>query len=230
MRDDVLVLARGIGRDYQTGDGTVMQVLSDVSCDIAAGDRIALTGPSGSGKSTLLHILAGLLDPTRGAVSWPALGTRDTLMPEGVQVAFQGHSLFPPLTVAQNIALPLVLAGRGDEGGPVAGGLLERFGLQNLADKLPEELSGGQAQRVAVLRALAIRPRLILADEPTGQLDGITAAAFMAEVLAVTQSEGMALVVATHDPEAAARMAVRWAIEHGNLRKLAPADGQRRLA
>ena len=133
-------------------------------------------GPSGSGKSTLLHLMAGLDDPTVGTVSWPGIGPRSGLRPGPVTVIFQGPSLLAPLTVEENVALPLVLDGMGDaEAHRAARATLDVVDLLDLRDKLPEEISGGQAQRVAVARALAGAPRLILADEPTGQLDRLTA-------------------------------------------------------
>ena len=137
-------------------------------CRVDAGQRVALVGPSGSGKSTLLHLMAGLIAPTTGRITWPALGPAETLRPTRVQEVFQSPSLFPALDIAANVALPLLLAGRAGEAKSRAGEMLTRFGLAELAGKLPEELSGGQAQRVALARALAMGPELILADEPTG--------------------------------------------------------------
>ncbi len=213
-------LAKGIGLFMVYGGlaGPTSQVLTDVACRILPGDRIALIGPSGSGKSTLLHILAGLVAPTAGTVSWPALGARDDLMPVKVQAVFQAQSLFPSLDVLDNITLPLLLAGQMSDAHLRALDLLQRFGLSALTHKLPEELSGGQAQRIAMLRALATAPRLILADEPTGQLDTKTAGQFLSDVIAVADEIGAALVIATHDPNVAERMAQTWAIDHGTLR------------
>jgi len=130
---------------------------------------------------------------------------------------FQSPSLFPALTAAQNISLPMILAGELSSADRTAALLLDTFGLDELADKLPEELSGGQAQRIAMARALAIGPKLILADEPTGQLDSVTAQLFFDTVLSHLENTGIALVVATHDEAVAARMATRWTMEHGRL-------------
>ena len=231
---DRLVETHALSKTYAT-----VAVLSGVACHIDAGDRVALIGPSGSGKSTLLHILAGLVDPSEGRILWPALGHRDDLMPRQVQTVFQAQSLFPALNVRDNIALPLLLAGEAAQNGLAPDGLLgksgltpggllgksglapdgllDRFGLSDLALKLPEELSGGQAQRIAMLRALAVGPRLILADEPTGQLDSQTAQDFLTGVIALADAMGAALVIATHDPAIAARMDRHWAIDHGTL-------------
>ena len=214
---DVLVRAVRAARTFGRGPAAVVAV-HGASCQITAGARLALTGPSGSGKSTLLHLLAGLDEPTAGTVTWPALGSRQQLRPGPVAVVFQGPSLLPPLDVAENVALPLLLAGRPEaEAAAAAHQALARLGLEALAARLPEELSGGQAQRVAVARALAGRPRLILADEPTGQLDHRNAAVVIAALLEAAGTLGAALVVATHDPLVADRFADRWSMADGRL-------------
>jgi putative ABC transport system ATP-binding protein/lipoprotein-releasing system ATP-binding protein len=215
---DILAVCRNIGRDFPGGKGGKehVAVLRDVDCEIRRGARIALVGPSGSGKTTLLHILGGLDRPTRGDIEWPAFGSVEQLRPRRIGLVFQSPSLFPALTAAQNVDLPAILAGADTPPGH-SRDLLARFGLGELADKLPEELSGGQAQRVAMVRALALRPGLVLADEPTGQLDGITAQFFLDTVLEHLEGTGTALVVATHDEAVAARMATRWTMDHGLL-------------
>jgi putative ABC transport system ATP-binding protein/lipoprotein-releasing system ATP-binding protein len=164
----------------------------------------------------LLHILGGLDRPTSGEIEWPSLGTIEQLRPGRIGFVFQSPSLFPALTAAQSVDLPAILAGAGASPDS-SRALLSSFGLGELADKLPEELSGGQAQRVAMVRALALRPKLVLADEPTGQLDGITAQLFMDAVLEHLEGTGAALVVATHDQAIAAQLTTRWAIDHGRL-------------
>jgi ABC-type lipoprotein export system ATPase subunit len=216
--NEPLVEAKGLSKDYPLPGGGLISVLRGVDCRIDDGDDIAIVGPSGSGKSTLLHCLGGLVKPTSGELSWPALGARETLLPEKIQFVFQSPSLYPALSVLGNVSLPMVLAGRGADPEARALEVLEAFGLGELSDKLPEELSGGQAQRVAMARALAIRPRLILADEPTGQLDSKTATAFLDRVLEMTRTAGAAMVIATHDPLMARKMDQRWTIEHGALR------------
>ena len=210
---ETLVVGNGLSRDFQHG----IVALRDVHCSIAAGARIAVVGPSGSGKTTLLHILGGLDKPTAGTVEWPGLGSFDELRPRQIGFVFQSPSLFPALTAAQNVALPMVLAGSHATADADAAALLESFGLGELRDKLPEELSSGQSQRIAMARALAPGPRLVLADEPTGQLDSITAQFFFDAVLQHLEGTGKALVVATHDESVAARMATRWTIDHGRL-------------
>jgi len=213
----VVVRCRGIARTFGSGIGAVVAV-HDVTCEILAGQQVAITGPSGSGKSSLLHLLAGLDEPTAGTISWPALGDRDALRPGPVGVVFQGPSLLPPLDVLENVALPLLLGGASEADATAAAtAALDRLQLTSLAAKLPEELSGGQAQRVAVARVLAGRPRLILADEPTGQLDHAAAALIVDALLQSATDLGAALVLSTHDPLVAARLTARWVMADGSF-------------
>jgi ABC-type lipoprotein export system ATPase subunit len=190
----------------------------DLSCVVGPADLVVVTGPSGSGKSSLLHLLAGLDQPTSGTVSWPGLGPADALRPAWVGIVFQGPSLLAPLDVVENVALPLLLLGADrDEAGRRAGAVLDRQGLSELAGRLPEELSAGQAQRVALARALVASPRLILADEPTGQLDRAHAASVLQALLETATSSGAALVLTTHDPTVAVRFPRRWSMTDGRL-------------
>ena len=213
-----LVCCEGVARTY--GEGPTSTVALQASdCEVFAGQRVGLVGPSGSGKSTLLHLMAGLDDPTVGSVSWPAIGARDELRPTRVAVIFQGPSLLPPLTVLENVSLPLVIGGLTDaHARDVARDALATLGLEELADKLPEEISGGQAQRVAVARALAGKPSLILADEPTGQLDQTNGAAVVDVLLTASEHAGSALVISTHDLAVADRLPERWEMHSGELR------------
>jgi putative ABC transport system ATP-binding protein/lipoprotein-releasing system ATP-binding protein len=196
--------------------------LHDVDCAVPPGARIALVGPSGSGKTTLLHILGGLDKPTAGRVEWPGLGSFDNLRPRKIGFVFQTPSLFPALTALENVRLPSLIAGVEGEN---AATLLQALDLIEIAHKLPEELSGGQAQRVAMARALALCPTLILADEPTGFLDGATAQSFLDAVTERLDAIGGALVLATHDETVAARMTTRWTMDHGRLTGLQPQQG-----
>jgi putative ABC transport system ATP-binding protein len=208
----VLVRCDGVARTFGQGPAATV-ALQATDCEVRAGDRIALVGPSGSGKSTLVHLLAGLDTPTRGTVH------RDA---EPVGIVFQGPSLLDPLTVLENVELPLLLAGEPD-GSARALDALERLGLRELADKLPEEISGGQSQRVAVARALAREPRIILADEPTGQLDHVSAELVVDVLLAAADHADAALVVCTHDPAVAARFTTHWQMASGRLTMEVPA-------
>jgi putative ABC transport system ATP-binding protein len=215
--DDVLVRCELVARTFGTGIGSVVAV-HGVSCEVRAGERIAVTGPSGSGKSTLLYLMAGLDQPTAGTVIWPALGDAERLRPSQVGMLFQGPSLLAALDVAENVALPLLLAGTDEpEAAERALRALDRLGLGELARRLPEELSGGQAQRVAAARVLAGEPRLILADEPTGQLDHATGTAVVEALLETAEELGAALVLTTHDPSVAELLPRRWAMTDGAL-------------
>ncbi|WP_420597303.1 ABC transporter ATP-binding protein [Deinococcus sp.] len=207
-----LVSFENVRRDF----GTVAAI-KGASAAIYPGDRIALLGSSGSGKSTLLHLLGGLDQPSGGAVEWPALGDPTQLRPGKVAFVFQAQSLMPPLTALENVALPLLLLGAApEEAQQQAAAALETLELASIAGQLPEELSGGQAQRVAVARALMTRPQLILADEPTGQLDSATAQHLM-DVLLAALGPDTALVLATHDLAVARRMQSVWRMENGVL-------------
>jgi ABC-type lipoprotein export system ATPase subunit len=211
--NDVLVRAKGLTRVF----GTVTAI-AEATFEIAAADQIALVGPSGSGKSSLLHLIAAVDKPTDGLIEWPALGSAESLRPGPVAIAFQGPSLLPPLSVAENIALPVLLAGGSEAAAAAAAeALMARLGLTDIAAKMPEEISGGQAQRAGLARALVGRPRLILADEPTGQLDRSTAADLMTMLLDHAQATGAALLVATHDTAIAGRVPLRWQMNDRRL-------------
>lgn len=215
--DQPLLLARDLGRTYGRGTAAVAALVS-ATCAVGTGDRIALIGPSGSGKSTLLQLMGGLDTPTSGDLRWPALGPRETLRPARVAFVFQMPSLLPPLSAVENVELPLLLQdAEAATARASALGALARMGLADIRDRLPEELSGGQAQRVAMARALATKPALMLADEPTGQLDHPTAERVLDALDASLAGTPTALVVATHDPAVAARMDTVWRIHHGIL-------------
>jgi predicted ABC-type transport system involved in lysophospholipase L1 biosynthesis ATPase subunit len=197
-----------------------MVALHGATCQVFPGDQVALVGPSGSGKSTLLHLLAGLDRPTVGSLSWPGLGAPPAHLPAGtIGLVFQGPSLLPDLDVVENVALPLLLAGESEADAMTeAAGMLRRLGLADLAGQLPEDLSGGQTQRVAVARALAGHPRLLLADEPTGQLDHDAAAIVVDLLIHMAGRLGAGLVIATHDPTIAGRLPRRWTMVDGRPR------------
>ena len=217
-RGSPLVRCTGVARTYGSGRSAVVAVYG-ATCDVFAGDRIAIVGPSGSGKTTLLHVLAGLDRPSAGTIEWPALGGAEQLRPWPVSLVFQGPSLLPPLDVLENVALPVLLTGADrTTATTVARDALAKLGLDDLASKLPEELSGGQAQRVGVARALATSPLLILADEPTGQLDHANAADVIDALVDASSATGAACIVSTHDHELAARLPRRWEMSDGTLR------------
>lgn len=192
--------------------------LTDASCEVAEGELIAIMGPSGSGKSTLLHLLAGLDNPTRGELSWPALGGNPSAQAGSLGIILQGPSLLPSLNAAENVMLPLIFAGSSiADALPAAGAALAQVGLKGYESRLPEELSGGQAQRVALARVLAGSPRLIIADEPTGQLDSANAANVMELLVACARSIAATLLVCTHDPVVAAYLDVQWQVIDARL-------------
>ena len=212
-----LARCQDVARTYGRGTNAVV-ALSGIECEIIPADRIALVGPSGSGKSTLLHILAGLDTPTRGHTTWPAIGERSALRPGPIGVVFQSPSLLPPLDVLENVSLPLLLAGMKPAAArDAASAALELLGLAQLASKLPEELSGGQAQRVAVARVLASSPRLILADEPTGQLDHVIGSRVIDVLFEAADASGAALVISTHDVTIAERFTSVWRMQNGQI-------------
>lgn len=212
-----LVHVQDASRTYGRGPTAVVAV-HGATCQVWPGERIAVVGASGSGKSTLLHLMAGLEPATTGSVTWPGLPHPPTTSPGTVGVVFQGPSLIPALDAIENVALPLVLAGTPDhQARRAAASTLARVGVGDLATHLPEELSGGQAQRVAVARVLAARPRLILADEPTGQLDQATGAHVIDVLVQAADELAAALVVTTHDRSVAARMHRQWPMHSGRL-------------
>ncbi|MDQ2648877.1 MAG: ABC transporter ATP-binding protein [Actinomycetota bacterium] len=198
----------GVSKRYSGGAREVV-ALDDVHLTIGEGEFVALVGKSGSGKSTLLHLAGGLDVADSGTVTFGdrdvatlGIADRSKLRRREIGFVFQFFHLIPTLTVQENVELPLMLDGVKD--GQRAGELLERVGLGDRADHLPGELSGGEMQRAAVARALIAKPRLLLADEPTGNLDSATGA----EVLHVLRDEvrtaGAAMLMVTHDGDAAA--------------------------
>jgi putative ABC transport system ATP-binding protein len=182
------------------------QILSGVSVSVLPGERLAITGPSGSGKTSLLTLLAGLDTPSSGEVYIDGIRLTGVAGPgQGVALVLQGYGLVSLLTAAENIEVALRAAGRApSEAAAAAREALGQVGLGAHADHLVEELSGGQQQRTAVARALALRPRLLIADEPTAELDPAARAITLTRLFEVATGGG-SLVLATHDPEVAAR-------------------------
>lgn len=224
-RDVAPVLSvRGLTRTYVTGDGR-LDVLRGVDLDVRPGEVVGLIGPSGSGKSSLLHA-AGLLEhPDAGRITVAGRDCSD--LPEaertGIRLAtlgfvYQFHHLLPELSAVDNVALPLRIAGRPRrEAVERAADLLTALGLGQRLEHQPAQLSGGEQQRVAIARALANRPRLILADEPTGNLDPATSKTVFAALHALVRNEGVAALVATHNMELARTMERVYALKDGRL-------------
>jgi putative ABC transport system ATP-binding protein len=206
-----MIAARDLTKSFPMPAGPV-HALRGVSLDIAAGEYLAIRGPSGCGKSTLLHILGCVDAPTSGALSFDGRAVealpdaeRSALRLRGIGFVFQRFFLLPMLTAAENIEVPQAEAGESrDDRRRRTADLLAYVGLSHRADHRPSQLSGGEAQRVAVARALANRPRLLLADEPTGELDRATGEQ-IASLLDRVHADGTALVVVTHDAAIAER-------------------------
>jgi putative ABC transport system ATP-binding protein len=219
-----LVSVRGVHRTYGRGRARV-HALRDAHFDVAPGELVAVVGRSGSGKTTLLNVVGGLDRPDDGTVT--VAGTEVTgldddglarLRRDVVAYVFQTFGLIPVLSAAENVGVPLRLqALPAAERERRVALLLRLVGLEEHADQRPGELSGGQQQRVAIARALAGSPRLLLADEPTGQLDSETGLAVMALIRAVVESEGVTAIVATHDPVLIALADRALRIEDGRL-------------
>jgi ABC-type lipoprotein export system ATPase subunit len=204
-----LLELRGVRRRYRQGSQEVV-ALDGVDLTVGEGESVAVVGRSGSGKSTLLHLAGGLDAPDAGQVlvggrDVAAMSTRARaqLRRRDVGFVFQFFHLIPTLSVAENVGLPLLLDRRRDRGAVDA--LLERLGIAHRAAHVPAELSGGEMQRAAIARALVTRPKLLLADEPTGNLDSTTGEAVLTTMLDVVGDHGVALVLVTHDASAAAR-------------------------
>jgi putative ABC transport system ATP-binding protein len=210
VNEPIGIRLESVSRQYMTPAGLV-SALTGITLEVEPGGSLAVTGPSGCGKSTLLGLIGGLEAPTAGRV-W--IGAREIsalrerrrarLRREAIGLVFQSDNLQPFLTAAENVGLQLALNGNdGYERGPE---LLAELGLRAQADKLPDQLSGGERQRVAVARALINRPRVILADEPTGALDADNSANVLDLLLAAQHEIGATLVAVTHDPVVAGRM------------------------
>lgn len=210
MNADAVVRAEGLSRSYGEGAGRV-HALIDASLQLRAGELVVLRGPSGSGKTTLLNLLGGLDAPDAGEV-W--IGERQlTGAPEKELVElrrtelgyiFQTFALLPVLSAAENVELPLRIRGVGGaERAARVEELLDAVGLAAHAAQRPGELSGGQQQRLGIARALANDPRLLIADEPTGQLDSVNAEAMMTLIASLVHQHGVAAIVSTHDPRMA---------------------------
>ncbi|HBV54381.1 MAG TPA: ABC transporter [Rhodobacteraceae bacterium] len=224
MSEATLILA-GVAKAYNAGRPNAVQVLQDVSLQVAPGEVVALVAPSGAGKSTLLHI-AGLLDtPDAGSVK---IGGREmvgqsdrkrtAVRRDEVGFVYQFHHLLPEFTALENIVLPQLANGVARaEAETRAAHLLATVGVGARAEHRPAALSGGEQQRVAFCRALANQPRLLLADEPTGNLDPATSETVFAALMDLVRSTGLAALIATHNLELAARMDRRLRLDQGRL-------------
>lgn len=216
------VRLESVSKHYGRRDRTVRAV-DGISLNVAAGSTLAVTGPSGCGKSTLVALIGGLELPSAGRVMFGAHTVsslsdrrRAQLRRAEFGFVFQSDNLLPFLTVAENVRLQVALHGSPDGGGRAIE-LLDAVGLASLADRLPDALSGGQRQRVAVARALVHTPRILIADEPTGSLDPVSAALVIDVLLAAARTGGTTLVIVTHDPSVARRMDRAIGLRDGRL-------------
>lgn len=224
MEIQIMIKAENIWKVYSQM-GEPLEVLTGLKLDLSPGKRVGIVGASGAGKSTLLHILGGLDKPDRGEV-WlegenfysHSEGKRSALRGKSVGFVFQFYHLLPELTALENVSLPAWIQrlSRAESRG-LAVGALERVGLASKGGQLPSELSGGEQQRVAIARACILSPKLILADEPTGNLDLKTGEGVFNYLLEVVAASGGSLVMATHNRELAQKLDEVYELKNGKL-------------
>ena len=217
-----ILQSKGLQKTYT---GLDVAVLNGIDLDVQAGEQIAIVGTSGSGKSTLLHLLGGLDAPSAGEVS--ILGNplaemsetkRGELRNQSLGFVYQFHHLLPEFTALENVAMPLLIRRTPrEEAMASAAETLKKVGLAHRMEHMPGELSGGERQRAAVARALVTKPKCVLADEPTGNLDRYTAHAVFDLLLEMNQTQGVALVVVTHDLELSAKLKRQYKLVDGKL-------------
>lgn len=230
-RKTVLLDLKNIRKDYQAPSGNeTVTVLKDISLNVEQGEAIAVVGPSGSGKSTLLNIIGALDKPTAGIVNFDGNDLSTLTDSELAKIrnreigfVFQLHHLLPQCTVLENVLVPTIPLKSGNDNGSVesrAKQLLTRVGLENHFNYFPAQLSGGEQQRVAVVRALINKPKLILADEPTGSLDQVSSGRLGKLLIELNKEEGVTLIVVTHSIELAKLMDKVFTIQNGILKEV----------
>ena len=225
MTNNPILTAERVVREYSQG-GTSIPVLSGVNLSVGDGEKVAIVGASGSGKTTLLNLLGGLDDPDKGRISvngksWTNLGASERAIWRNQHIGFvyQFHHLLNEFSALENVALPLLIGDCSvNKSRQQATSLLERVGLGHRLNHTPAELSGGERQRVAVARALVNEPSVVLMDEPTGNLDPITAKTMLKLLIDLNQSLGIAFVLVTHDDNIAQQMDRTVILEMGQLK------------
>jgi len=222
MKSENVLTARGIGKVVKSGDADLV-ILRDIDLEITRGEALAVLGASGSGKSTLLAILAGLDTPTSGSVTVDGINLFDLdedrraeLRARMLGFVFQSFHLLPALTALENVMLPLELSEKSDAEKNAAA-ILTRVGLAERLHHYPKHLSGGEQQRVALARAFVMRPRLLLADEPTGSLDAQSGAEVISLLFEMNREYGTTLVMVTHDETLAGRCARQIRLAAGQI-------------
>jgi len=219
---NLILQSTGLQKTYA---GLDVAVLNGIDLDVQVGEQVAIVGTSGSGKSTLLHLLGGLDAPSAGEVSIlgkPLASMNETkrgeLRNQSLGFVYQFHHLLPEFTALENVAMPLLIRRTPrEEAMTSAAEILKKVGLSHRMEHMPGELSGGERQRAAVARALVTKPQSVLADEPTGNLDRHTAHAVFDLLLEMNQSQGVALVVVTHDLELSAKLKRQYKLVDGKL-------------
>lgn len=222
---ELALAAKAVSKSFEQGN-THIRVLDQVDLQVAPGERVGIVGRSGSGKSTLLHLLAGLDDPDQGMVSVGGqpltgmpVGRRAHLRNAHMGFVYQFHHLLPEFSACENVQMPLRLGGmQPSQAAGEARALLERVGLGERLDHRPAQLSGGERQRVAVARALVGDPLVVLADEPTGNLDSDNAEQALSLMCELSDERGVAFVIVTHDDGMLTRMHRSLRLEDGHLR------------
>jgi len=227
MSDAVVTLC-GVVRRFQSGDTSPVEVLRGVNLEVVSGESLAIVGPSGSGKTTLLQLIGALDAPDSGTVCFEGRdlsglseADRGALRSRRIGFVFQLHHLLPQLTVLENVLVPAWATGDAPARRDRAIDLLDRVGLRNRRDHRPAQLSGGERQRAALVRALILKPALLLADEPTGSLDHAGSSSLTDLLLELNRTEGVTLIAVTHSRDFAARMSRRLQLQDGVLSAVA---------